>query len=70
MQVNPGIDLQTAVAAMTKVTQNVEIVGPIELPASVLLFLPAPGDRVLDRSERWKVARGVPGSHDAERGAF
>ncbi len=60
VQANPGIDLQAAVAAMTKVTQNVEIVRPIELPASVLLFLPAPGDRILDRSKRWKVARECP----------
>jgi hypothetical protein len=45
VQVDPGIDLQTAVAALTKVAENVEIVRWIELPASVLLFLLVPGDQ-------------------------
>ena len=44
VQVDPGVDLQTAVAALIKVTENVEIVRWIELPASVLLFLLVPGD--------------------------
>ena len=44
VQVDPGVDLQTAVAALTKVAENVEIVRWIELPASVLLFLLVPGD--------------------------
>ena len=58
VQVDPTIDLQTAVAALVKVTEDVEIVRWIELPASVLLFLLVPGDPesgavyVLDRKER------------------
>ena len=44
VQVNPGVDLQTAVAALIKAAENVEIVRWIELPASVLLFLLVPGD--------------------------
>ena len=44
VQVDPGVELQTAVAALIKVTENVEIVRWIELPASVLLFLLVPGD--------------------------
>ena len=44
VQVDPGVDLQIAVAALTKVADNVEIVRWIELPASVLLFLLVPGD--------------------------
>jgi hypothetical protein len=40
----PGVDLQTAVATLIKVAENVEIVRWIELPASVLLFLLVPGD--------------------------
>ena len=57
VQVDPGVDLQTAVAALIKVTENVEIVRWIELPASVLLFLLVPGDPesgafyVLDRKK-------------------
>ena len=43
-QVGPGADLQTAVATLIKVAENVEIVRWIELPASVLLFLLVPGD--------------------------
>jgi hypothetical protein len=43
-QVDPGVDLQTAVATLIKVAENVEIVRWIELPASVLLFLFVPGD--------------------------
>ena len=55
VQVDPGVDLQTAVAALIKVTENVEIVRWIEFPSSVLLFLLVPGDSesgaiyVLDR---------------------
>ena len=44
VQVDPGADLQSAMAALVKVTENVEIVRWIELPASVLLFLLVPGD--------------------------
>ena len=44
VQVDPTIDLHTAVARLIKVTENVEIVRWIELPASVLLFLLVPGD--------------------------
>ena len=44
VQFDPGVDLQTAVAALIKVTENVEIVRWIEFPASVLLFLFVPGD--------------------------
>jgi len=41
-QIDPGVDLQTAVAALLKVAENVEIVRWIEFPASVLLFLLVP----------------------------
>jgi hypothetical protein len=57
VQIDPSIDLQTAVAALTKVTETVEIVRWIELPSSVLLFLLVPGDPdsgavyVLDRKK-------------------
>jgi hypothetical protein len=44
VQLGPGVDLQTAVSALTTVAENVEIVRWIELPASVLLFLLVPGD--------------------------
>ena len=44
VQVGPGVDLQTAVATLITVAENVEIVRWIELPASVLLFLLVPGD--------------------------
>ena len=44
VQVDPGVDLQTAVAALIKVAENVEIVRWIELPVAVLLFLLVPGD--------------------------
>jgi len=44
VQIDPGVDLQTAVAALITVADNVEIVRWIELPASVLLFLLVPGD--------------------------
>src|SRR5271166_4695888 len=44
VQLDPGVDLQTAIATLTKVAENVEIVRWIELPASVLLFLLVPGD--------------------------
>ena len=44
VQVDPGVGLQVAVAALIKVAENVEIVRWIELPASVLLFLLVPGD--------------------------
>ena len=57
VQVDPGADLQSAMAALLKVTENVEIVQWIELPASVLLFLLVPEDPdsgavyVLDRKK-------------------
>ena len=44
VQVDPGVDLQTAMAVLVKVTETVEIARWIELPASVLLFLLVPGD--------------------------
>jgi hypothetical protein len=57
VQLGPGVDLQTAVAALIKVAENVEIVRWIELPTSILLFLLVPGDPdsgavyVLDRKK-------------------
>ena len=57
VQVDPGADLQSAMAALVKVTETVEIARWIELPASVLLFLLVPGDPdsgavyVLDRKK-------------------
>ena len=57
VQIDPCVDLQTAVAALIKVAENVEIARWIELPASVLLFLLVPGDPesgavyVLDRKK-------------------
>jgi hypothetical protein len=44
VQVDPGVELQTAVAALIKVTENVEIVRWIEFPAVILLFLLVPED--------------------------
>ncbi|MGA3314860.1 MAG: hypothetical protein ABSC64_00320 [Candidatus Korobacteraceae bacterium] len=57
VQVDAGVDLQTAVATLIKVAENAEIVRWIELPATVLLFLLVPGDSdsgavyVLDRKK-------------------
>jgi hypothetical protein len=57
VQLDPGVDLQTAIDTLIKVAENVEIVRWIELPASVLLFLLVPGDSdsgavyVLDRKK-------------------
>ena len=57
VQVDLGADLQSTVAALIKVAENVEIVRWIEFPASVLLFLLVPGDPdsgavyVLDRKK-------------------
>jgi hypothetical protein len=57
VQLDPGVDLQTAIAALIKVAENVEIVRWIEFPASILLFLLVPGDLdsgavyVLDRKK-------------------
>lgn len=57
VQVDPGADLQSAMAALVKLAETVEIVRWIELPASVLLFLLVPGDPdsgavyVLDRKK-------------------
>ena len=57
VQLEPGVDLQTAIATLIKVAENVEIVRWIELPASILLFLLVPGDPdsgaiyVLDRKK-------------------
>ncbi|HEX8798285.1 MAG TPA: hypothetical protein VF772_06715 [Terriglobales bacterium] len=44
VQLDPRVDLQVAVAALTKVTENAEIVRWIELSAAILLFLLVPGD--------------------------
>jgi hypothetical protein len=44
LQIQPGRDLQTAVAALIKVAENPEIVRWIEFPNSLLLFLLVPGD--------------------------
>ena len=44
VQVDPTIDLETAVATLIRITENVEIFRWIEFPASVLLFLLVPGD--------------------------
>ena len=44
VQVDPEANLQTAVAKLIEVTETVEIVRWLELPASVLLFLLVPGD--------------------------
>ena len=57
VKLGPGIDLQAAVDALIKITENVDIVRWIELRASVLLFLLVPGDSdsgavyVLDRKQ-------------------
>ena len=54
VQVEPGVNVQRAIAAVTKITEDVDI---IELPVSVLLFLLVPGDPdsgavyVLDRKK-------------------
>ena len=45
VQVDPGVDLQIAVAALMKAAETVELVRWIELPASVLLFLLVRGDK-------------------------
>jgi len=62
VQVEPGLNLQTAVATLTKVTESVEIVRWIELPASVLLFLLVPGDPILEPSmfSTARKERGIP----------
>ena len=57
VQLDCGVDLQTAVAALLTAAENVEIVRWIEFPSSVLLFLLVPGDTnsgavyVLDRKK-------------------
>ena len=57
VQFDPGVDLPAAVAALIKVTENVEIARWIELSAAVLLFLLVHGDPdsgavyVLDRKK-------------------
>jgi hypothetical protein len=57
VQVDPGADLQSAMVALVKVTETVEIARWIEFPASLLLFLLVPGDPdsgavyVLDRKK-------------------
>jgi hypothetical protein len=57
VQVDPGADLQASVAALTKVTETVEVVRWMEFPNSLLLFLLVPGDPesgavyVLDRKK-------------------
>ncbi len=66
VQVDPGADLQSAMAALLKVTENVEIVRWIELPASVLLFLLVPETRILGLSTYW-TARKEPGTPSTSR---
>ena len=61
VQVDPGVDLQTAIATLIKVAENVEIVRWIELPASVLLFLLVPGDPDSGAVYIW-TARKEPGT--------
>jgi hypothetical protein len=57
VQVDPGADLQSAMVALVKVTETVEIARWIEFPASLLLFLLVPRDPdsgavyVLDRKK-------------------
>ena len=57
VQLDSGVDLQSAIATLIKVAENVEIVRWIEFPTSVLLFLLVPGDPdsgavyVLDRKK-------------------
>jgi hypothetical protein len=53
VQFDPGVDLPAAVAALVKLTQNVEIVRWIELSAAVLLFHSYPAIRNLARSMPW-----------------
>ena len=61
VQLDPGVDLQTSIAELLKLAENVEIVRWIEFPASVLLFLLVPGDAdsgavyVLDRKKGSRV---------------
>ena len=63
VQLDPGVDLETSIATLIKVAENVEIVRWIELPASVLLFLLVPGDPdsgavyVLDRKKGTDIPR-------------
>jgi hypothetical protein len=67
VQLDPGVDLQTAIATLIKIAEIVEIVRWIELPTSVLLFLLVPGDPdsgavyVLDRKKGTWYARGLRG---------
>ena len=57
LQIEPGRDLETSVAALIKVAENPEILRWIEFPHSLLLFLLVPGDPesgavyVLDRKK-------------------
>jgi hypothetical protein len=57
VQADRGADLQTSVAALTKVTESIEVVRWIEFSNSLLLFLLVPGDPesgavyVLDRKK-------------------
>ena len=44
VRLGPGADLETAIATLIKVAENVEIGRWIEFPSSVLLFLLVPGD--------------------------
>ena len=50
VQIDPGVDLQTAVAALLKAAENVEIVRWIELPASVCCSCSCPEIQILGRS--------------------
>ena len=57
VQLGPGVGLQTAVATLIKVADNVEVFRWMEFPNSLLLFLLVPGDPepgavyVLDRKK-------------------
>ena len=57
VQLDSGVDLETSIATLIKVAENVEIARWIQLPTSVLLFLLVPGNPdsgavyVLDRKK-------------------
>ena len=70
VQVDPGANLQTAVAALTKVTDNPEIVRWIEFPNSPLLFLLVPGDPDSGAVYVWDRKKGTWYSVDFEDEQF
>jgi len=69
LQIQPGSDLETSVAALIKVAENPEILRWIEFPNSVLLFLLVPGDPesgaiyVLDRKKGTWYAIDIEDQH-------